>query len=447
MVSTRQQFETTPTGPVFGLENVIASGRFAENIVIKEFKAKFDHEDTEMLSGLLLLGDDDSNQESSVIAIFNCSPLCARYALMRARSLKQKQEREMEKMQLARKHELDLAKIKCSNLHQPTTKKKELNIADKFGGLIGSPLTEEEDNILLTKFNSFSLSILSGEMTPILAKKILKSIRLVLADDTLQVMQARGYIFDGLLGPVAGGQAILYRVFNLETYQVCCCKVYLKSEEDQRAMDNEIMTNSMIHRTGKKPNIASFDAVLEFRHSQRPVCSIALIMPFYSISLQEVLDAHGSELDINHFKNIAKGLLAAGQCFEECGLSHCDIKPSNIMLEHGSPVVIDFGSVVRLGSAVEEYTRFYALDAYSNPVGSDFDLNCIAVTLAKCFIPQFNVGHRTRQQLKEELEKYRGNLVSYANICIEVLKYPSSSVALRGLQSLLQPLPKSALET
>ncbi len=413
------------------------TARSVEYTAVEEFKAKFDHENAEMLIGLLFLGENNAIQESSVMAIFNCSSPCAKYALMHSRVLTRKQE--MENMQLAslRKHELDLELSRCSDRYQPTMKKKELDLADKFGSLVGSPLSDEEGNILQTKFNSFSLSILSGEMTPGTAKKILKLMRLVLNENTLRVMRARGYIFDGLLGPLAGGQAILYRVFNLETYQVCCGKVYLKSQEDERAMDNEIMTNFTIHKTGKKPNVAAFDAVLEFRHALHPVYSIALIMPLYSISLKEVLDAHGSELNIKLFKNIAKGLLAAGQCFEECGLSHCDIKPNNIMLDHGSPVVIDFGSVVRLGSAVEEYTRFYALDAESNPVGSDFDLNCIVVTLAQCFIPLFSVEYRTRQKLAEELEKCRGNLVLYASICMEALKYTSSSAALRALQLLL----------
>ena len=427
----------------------LLSGQSVEKTAVDEFNAKFALQDTNMQIGLLRLGNDTENQESAVMAIFQCSSLCAKYALLRADVLKQNEEKavvDQEKnLKLTRQHELDLEHAKYSNKRQTAKKTTELNIADRFGNLIGSPLSDGECTVLRTQFSSFSLSILSGAMSPAVAKRIHKSMKLVLADKTLQVMRSRGYIFDGLLGPVAGGKAILYRVFDLETYQVCCGKVYLKSEEDDLALDNEIMTNIAIHKTGKKPNVAAFDKVLEFSHTLQ--CSIALIMLLYSISLRELLDAHGSELEINLFKKIAMGLLTAGKCFEDCALSHCDIKPDNIMLDRGSPVIIDFGSVARLGTAVEEYTRFYALDADSNKVGPDFDLNCIVVTLAMCFIPKFKTVYRTRQDMMEEMEKCRGNLVSYSKICIEALKYTSSSAALNGLQLELhsEPLPTPSL--
>jgi serine/threonine protein kinase len=177
--------------------------------------------------------------------------------------------------------------------------------------------------------------------------------------------------------------------------------------------------------------------MIEFSHALHPRKLIALIMPLYRISLREVLDAaDGEEIEWSAFLFIAKGLLAAGETFETCGLAHCDLKPSNIMMDKSVPVVIDLGSTVKLGSFIEQYTPFLALDADLKAATPAFDLNCIIVTLVMCFMPNFQVQFRTKKMLRRELETVEGALASYAKICLHALDFESCSSARAGLAML-----------
>ena len=381
------------------------------------------------MRGLLLY--DKEIQESKVISIFKCSAVCADYALWKARVLESELLR-------AREQEIELAKANSLGQHLLTKKSTELNVVDQFGKLIGRPLSAQECTTLLTKFGSYLPLIQNGFMTAAVARKILQQIYAFLNTKTLSAMRTLGYVFDGLLCSIDAGRALLYRVIDTNTFEIYCGKVYLKNGEDANAMQNEIVACEAVHANGFIANIVQFRAIIEFSHILHAANSIALIMPLYPISLSEILRAYqGQALSFNHYVAIAKGLLVAGERFESCGLAHCDIKPSNVMMDKVSPVLIDLGSAVRLGCSIEEYTHFFALDADILKVTPVFDLNCIVVTLSMCFVPNFQVQYRTREKLRLELQDMKGPLVDYAQICIQALNFDSCSAARKGLALLL----------
>jgi serine/threonine protein kinase len=136
------------------------------------------------------------------------------------------------------------------------------------------------------------------------------------------------------------------------------------------------------------------------------------------------------------FRKIAVGLLSAGSRFQEIGLSHCDLKPENVMMDNLTPIVIDFGAVVNFGGEVIEYTPGYSLDADTKCVSPQFDLFCIITTLVRCFLPSFSLITVTKEGLTNLLHPVSNDhkLKCYAEICLSLLKLSSSQ---QGLSTLL----------
>ena len=205
--------------------------------------------------------------------------------------------------------------------------------------------------------------------------------------------------------------ALLYRVLKETTTsrEVLCGKVYVLDSEYPLTFRSEIYTSTEIHEEGRNvhPNIVMYSDVLNFVHvseGNRP--SVALIMPLFSMSLQDELEARGdyAQISFDRFLKLGSHLLSAGKRFQEKDLVHCDIKPGNIMLSDEKYVVIEIGAVCHTGEAVREYTQFYSLKADASNVNSLFELNCIIVTLAECFMRGFIVGSRSRAGLLAERE-------------------------------------------
>lgn len=59
-------------------------------------------------------------------------------------------------------------------------------------------------------------------------------------------------------------------------------------------------------------------------------------------SLDEVVDEHGP-LPPQELLRLARGMAEAIRAIHSCGVVHRDIKPGNVLLEEGEPVLIDFG--------------------------------------------------------------------------------------------------------
>jgi len=111
-------------------------------------------------------------------------------------------------------------------------------------------------------------------------------------------------------------------------------------------------------------------------------------------------------MTIEMFQILTKSLLSACSRFEEVNKCHCDVKPENIMVGNGTFILIDLGAVTDINGILRECTDGYYLDASIYCVQSIFDLNCIAVTLGRCCIKDFQVIRgRTRAMYLEMLDK------------------------------------------
>ena len=284
-----------------------------------------------------------------------------------------------------------------------------------------------------TNFSNWSVLIDQNEMTPRDAKNLRKKIKATLKSATAKQMINHGYVFDGLLA-TGSNQALLYKVIEISTYKAYCAKVY--PLEDKSSFEIELNASNMIHEESLKSQIVCYKQ-LSFCHTSSGSDSLGLLMPLFKISLHEILEANrDTPVPLFHFFKIAKNLVYAGFCFQNCGYAHCDIKPSNIMMnDEGFPVVIDLGAVTKLGDSCVENTRFYCLDSSLTNVDSTFDLNCIIVTLAQCFICDFEVRYRTRDHLKVMLAAQTDKgLQKYADLCLKLLDFDSCEQAHLGLE-------------
>ena len=273
--------------------------------------------------------------------------------------------------------------------------------------LLMQPLTETERSMLTTKFSGYMLSITTRTMTVLQARKLLTCIRASLCTATVAKMVNEGFVFDGLLGFTGQGKAVIYYVIRVEGLEILCGKVYLKNDlSTDLAQFTEVMSSAALHSNGKKiiPNIVYYKEVLNISHINHKSESLALIMPLYKLSLQNVIESFG-DLGVpwKELKRVASSMIQAGLRLEQCGLVHCDFKPDNMMLGDDIVVLIDLGSVVAIGVEIVEYTPFYGLDCLHVAATHQFDIFCLTVSLCRAFIPGFIVRARTALALMEEL--------------------------------------------
>lgn len=312
------------------------------------------------------------------------------------------------------------------------------DIYDKLAQKAGANvLNDLEKTTLFTKFPNFVLAVQNNTLTIVQARNLYKNIRASLKSGTVALMRIEGFAFDGILSSGGGGKSVLYHVIDMSTYTVLCAKIYLQSE-DSATIEREIGMSSRIHQEESRVDIVRYSHVLSLHHpsSAEGGISIALLMPLYPMSLGTVLDACGDFcLSVKQFKKLTRTLLSAAQHLEMMRISHCDIKPENIMLHNGEFVIIDLGACVNYGEDMCELTSGYGLHADTAGIESSlYDLNCIIVTLTRCCVPQFEVTQSlTRGTISRSLDHGDGDGDERVRVCLSLLQYNTVSNALAAL--------------
>lgn len=106
---------------------------------------------------------------------------------------------------------------------------------------------------------------------------------------------------------------MLYRVIQLSTGAVYCAKVYLNYGKEAGMYSNlgEYQTFDAINGEARHPNIMVYEDVIEFAHSSAPDEGlVALMMPFYPLSLADILDATGkTPLPFQFFLKVGYSLI------------------------------------------------------------------------------------------------------------------------------------------
>jgi len=287
----------------------------------------------------------------------------------------------------------------------------------------------EEQVVFWTKFAGYGVPLKEKKLSVTEARKLVTLVRTVIRTQTAALMKAQGYLFDGLLGQTGGGKALLYHVIELATGRVKCGKVYCIDLETEASLLAETEGSDKVHCSEVNQYIVRYEAQLPFNHETAPSKKmVVLIMPLFQLSLASVLDAlFGEPLPFVMFRKLATCLLSAVARFHEIGMSHSDIKPANVMISGDNFVVIDLGSVCLYDKEARECTVGYHLDAPVHCLTPEFDLNCTAVTLARCCIPDFQVVRgMTKNYLMTLID---GSIASQIqpNLYTEAIKFCLSS--------------------
>jgi len=205
-----------------------------------------------------------------------------------------------------------------------------------------------------------------------------------------------GYIFDGRISSCVGQQETsLYTVYRSSS--VYCGKVFTNARASfELERDVAVRVQSIVPCESLIKVIKSIDIDAERK---------ALIIDLYPRSASDYVNCH--KLSDEAVTKIGFCVLAAMIALHECGYSHCDIKPGNIMLcgASGKAVLIDLGACVKMGSGVVQCTKPYPLDACDNPISPEFDLCCLASTIFKLLIEQ-DTAATTKKDLRFLLGHY-----------------------------------------
>ena len=285
-------------------------------------------------------------------------------------------------------------------------------------------LTVEEQVIFWTKFGGYTAPLRDKLLSIVETRKLVKNVRTVLRSQTTKMMRSKGYVFDGILGQTGGGKALLYHVIEVETGEIKCGKVYRIDDETEETVYAETNGSTAVHKDGNNLHIVRYEATIKFEHQSTAYGNmVALIMPLYQISLADIIEAFfQTQLPEHTFLKVAHCVLGAGARFHELNQGHCDFKPENIMMTGNTFTVIDLGAVCKYNSQPRECTVGYYLDAPIHELTPIFDLNCAAVTLARCCISDFNVCRSmTRARLLEITTRELVSASVYSqvlNICL-----------------------------
>lgn len=163
-----------------------------------------------------------------------------------------------------------------------------------------------------------------------------------------QPQQLFGYDLVDLIGEGAGSR--IYVASDPATHQIYALKHVLRKEEKDIRFIDQLQVEYEVGRLVNHPGLRrTYDLKIE-KSLLRRVTSAGLVMEMFD----------GMPLELNLPKTIIGVLEVAIQtahaldALHTLGYVHCDLKPSNILVDsHGKVKVIDLGQAARLGAVKE----------------------------------------------------------------------------------------------
>ena len=224
----------------------------------------------------------------------------------------------------------------------------------QFRSLLGTQaLDDHYTHALLTHYRADVEKLEKGTMTSTEALSLFRSLRFtVTIEAALKFFELHGYIFDGLIVPLTAQKKTVLQYAMKD--KLCCAKI-----SDPNTMRHEIDTISSIHSHFKYcPTIISVLDSFELDNSR-----MCVIYPFLPKSLAELGILR---LIVPESIVIRAALcgLATIKAMSSVGICHGDIKPSNMMVDNNSDIIvtIDFGASTRYDYIQRESTPFYHVD-------------------------------------------------------------------------------------
>ena len=83
------------------------------------------------------------------------------------------------------------------------------------------------------------------------------------------------------------------------------------------------------------------------------------LMPKADTDLRQSLKEE--KLTLDERKEIAKDLMRANEYLNDIGITHCDLKPKNVLLKNGVPLITDFGLVMETSYRISYRQMGYSI--------------------------------------------------------------------------------------
>jgi len=166
-------------------------------------------------------------------------------------------------------------------------------------------------------------------------------------------LESRGYKIEGVIG--RGSTCIVYKVFSERYAMNFAAKIFGNKGQylDKFYHEAEII-NSLIH-----PNVVRiYDTFVADN-------DLIIVEDFHEHSLESLIPQNGFERP--KLITLFHGILSGIDYIHSQGISHCDIKPLNILVDaFGRPVLCDFG-LAQIANKTELMDTFPGTFAFKSP--------------------------------------------------------------------------------
>lgn len=276
------------------------------------------------------------------------------------------------------------------------------NALEEIERVVQKELSESEVACLTSNFVTNLVAIGQGQLRErdiwslyIKVQRIVKS--------TTKSMMVSKYTFDGLVPGASLAQRDVVLQYVVYGSQLFCAKI-----GNGETIAAEAAMARRLHECQTCPTVMPVLDVQQF-HDDR----MAMITPIYPLNLSLLSVEHNTVL------NSALCAIATVKAFCNKRLCHGDIKPSNMMLQSSSKIVItiDFGSCMEYGKTLQSTTPIYALNC---PIEASlrYDLTCVATAIIQ--LSGQSLDHiTTRDQALEWLSTKDGSIFHIAKLCLQ----------------------------
>ena len=142
----------------------------------------------------------------------------------------------------------------------------------------------------------------------------------------------RHYTLETVCG--RGAYSTVYRARNRQTGKLVALKV-MKVNDDQERM----WAQSEIRILEKVKGMSWAIELLDVAWYDD---TVTLTMPFVAWTLHDMI--HNGHIATNRCKHVARSIVSAVSSMHACGIIHCDLKPTNILMSLDmKPFITDFG--------------------------------------------------------------------------------------------------------
>lgn len=228
--------------------------------------------------------------------------------------------------------------------------------------------------------------------------KLIKMFKNILLTATRATITAKSdYILDGIIA--VGGQATLY--YCIHGKHVYCAKVMAKELANiEYEISELIKSNSFEWCTSLLTAICMIDNT---ESSANHADTAIVIYPLMSFILNKMPPGEVA-LYLNEFiLHLTLAMLTAIRVFELYHKAHCDIKLSNIGYVEDRFVLLDYGSVTKVGDVILFTTEFIALD-HEKVASTAYDITCLATALGDIVDAGCSMGCLSKMEYKAAIE-------------------------------------------